>query len=418
MTAVWNEANLQASRPDVGFVAPLLYSLANNPTAYHSLFHDVVTGSAGGNPAGPGWDQVTGWGSPNLANMVARSLSQTATTTALAASRNPVGIGNSVVYTATVSPTPTGGSVAFLTNGITIGGCSVVPLALGRAHCTVEYGQAGAFHVQAGYSGTSVAAASPSNVISERVLPAPPPPAGYWMVGAAGSVYAFGVDAWLGNARTAGVTHFEPTPSRRGYWIVNRAGQVYAFGDAPALGNAGALGAGETVSSLSATPSGKGYWLFTSRGRALRFGDAHFYGDLSALRLNRPVIGSVATPSGHGYFMVASDGGIFSFGDAAFVGSMGGTRLNKPVNGLVPTATNRGYWLVASDGGIFAFGDAGFRGSMGGTRLNKPVVGMVRYGNGYLMVGADGGIFDFSDKPFLGSLAGTPLAFPIVSVAS
>ena len=378
MTAVWNEANLQASKPGVGFAAPLLYSLANNPSVYHSVFHDVRVGSARGNAAGAGWDEVTGWGSPDLARMVARHLVEAGTTTTLVAAPNPVGIGGLVTYSATVAPVPTGGSIAFRRDGISLPGCGSVAISAGHAHCTVEFGQAGTYVVQAAYTGDSTFAGSPGNVVRQLVLPVPPSPAGYWMSGGGGAVYSFGLATWHGNARTTGVVHFEPTPSRHGYWIVNRLGQVYAFGDAHSLGAAPALAAGETVSSLSSTPTGHGYWLFTTRGRALHYGDAHFYGDLSGRALNRPVIGSVATPSGHGYFMVASDGGIFSFGDAAFFGSTGGIRLNKPVNGLVPTATNRGYWLVASDGGIF----------------------------------------DFSDKPFLGSLAGKPLASPIVSVAT
>jgi hypothetical protein len=419
MTAVWNQANVNASRPRIGFAAPILYSLGNNPSVYHQVFHDVTTGAAGGNAAGSGWDQVTGWGSPNLGTLIARYQHLTATSTTLAASKNPTVIGSTVVYTAKVSPIPNGGAVTFRQNAKPISGCVAKGLSsAGRAACSVTYSQAGTFKVQAGYSGNADFSAGRSNIVSERVKPAPSPPAGYWMVSRGGAVYAFGAASWRGNAITQNVTHFEPTPSRRGYWIVNRAGQVYAFGDAPALGNASGLGSGEAVSSLSATPTGRGYWLFTSRGRALTFGDAHFYGDMRSVRLNGPVIGSVATPSGRGYYMVGSDGGIFSFGDAGFFGSTGNLRLNRPVNGLVPTPTNGGYWLVASDGGIFAFGDARFRGSMGGRHLNDPVVGIVRYGDGYLMVGADGGIFDFSDQPFLGSLAGTALSQPIVSVAS
>jgi kumamolisin len=417
MTAIWNERLLQVSRPPVGLLAPALYAIGNNPSVYLSDFHDVTSGSAGGHSAGPGWDEVTGWGSPNLANLITTYLNLTPTATTITASLNPVVAGHSVAFTATVSPTPSSGTVAFRLAGITISGCSAIAPASGQARCTVALNQAGSFRVQASYTGNATLSGSPSNTIFERVNAAPPG-AGYWMVGSTGDVYAFGARKSAGNARTTSVAHLEPTPSRRGYWIVNRAGQVFAFGDAPALGNARGIGAGETVSSLSSTPSGHGYWLFTSRGRALRFGDAQSFGDLSGHALNRPVIGSVTTPSGHGYYMVASDGGIFSFGDAKFFGSTGGIRLNQPVNGLVPTPTGRGYWMVASDGGIFAFGDASFRGSMGGTRLNKPVVGMVRYGNGYLMVGSDGGIFDFSDKPFLGSLAGKPLPAPIVSVAS
>ena len=244
-------------------------------------------------------------------------------------------------------------------------------------------------------------------------------PIGYWLVGDDGVVTGFGGLESLGSAPTVNATHLEPTPDVEGYWVVDAAGHVYAYGDAPWLGNASPtrLGAGETVTHLSATPTGSGYWLFTSRGRALRFGDAAFFGDMHAVHLNGPVVGAVATPTGHGYYMVASDGGVFAFGDAVFRGSMGAVHVNRPVNGLVPTADNTGYWLVASDGGVFAF-DAPFRGSMGHTRLNRPVVGMARYGDGYLMVATDGGIFDFSSEMFFGSLGSTPLAHPIVGVAA
>ena len=414
MTALWNQANVSASKPLVGFAAPVFYALGNNPSAYSQAFHDVATGATGGNAAVAGWDQATGWGSPNLANLITVYQHLTATKTTLVSSKNPTLTGSTVVFTATVSPTPTGGTVTFRQDSKAMSGCSAKPLSSGHATCSATFSRTGTVHVQAAYSGSADYAAGASNIVAERANPS----SGYWMASSGGAVFGFGTALWHGNAVTQNVTHFEPTPSRKGYWIVNRAGQVFAFGDAHPFGNASGLAFGETVPSLSATPTGHGYWLFTSKGRALTFGDAHFYKDLAGRALNGPVIGSVATPSGHGYYMVASDGGIFSFGDARFFGSTGNLRLNKPVNGLVPTPTNRGYWMVASDGGIFAFGDAAFRGSMGGRHLNDPVVGMVRYGNGYLMVAADGGIFDFSDKPFLGSLAGRTLVNPIVSVAS
>ncbi len=246
---------------------------------------------------------------------------------------------------------------------------------------------------------------------------------GYWMLDAAGNVYAFGDAKSYGSAAQyltpfTPATHLEPTPTGAGYWVVSSIGAVYAFGDAGVYGNATGLLPGEAVISLSAVPHGDGYWLFTNRGRVIAKGAANSFGDMSKTALNGPIVGSVATPTGNGYFMVASDGGIFAFGDATFRGSMGGTRLNKPVESLVPTEDNAGYWLVASDGGIFAFGSAAFRGSMGATTLNKPVVGMVRFGNGYLMVAEDGGIFSFSDKPFLGSLGGSPPATPVRAVAA
>ena len=242
---------------------------------------------------------------------------------------------------------------------------------------------------------------------------------GYWMVDAAGRVYAFGQAGFAGGASLPpGVlaVHIEPTPDGNGYWIVDSQGHVYAIGDAGLFGGNPSLRPGEVVSSLSSTTDGRGYWIFTNLGRVITYGDATFYGDMSHTPLNGPVLDSARTVSGNGYFMVGSDGGIFTFGDARFYGSMGATHLNAPVVGLAPNPNGSGYWLVAGDGGTFSF-NSPFRGSMGAIRLNRPIIGMVAYGNGYLMVASDGGIFDFSDKPFTGSLGNSPPASPIVGVA-
>jgi len=57
----------------LGFVNPAIYAIARG-AAYHDAFHDVITGDNSvfwptrfftGYTAGPGWDPVTGWGSPN-----------------------------------------------------------------------------------------------------------------------------------------------------------------------------------------------------------------------------------------------------------------------------------------------------------------------------------------------------------------
>ena len=62
----------------LGFVNPAIYAIARSP-AYHQAFHDVVTGDNSvlwptgvfvGYEAGPGWDPVTGWGSPNAQVLV------------------------------------------------------------------------------------------------------------------------------------------------------------------------------------------------------------------------------------------------------------------------------------------------------------------------------------------------------------
>jgi subtilase family serine protease len=63
----------QYAHHDLGFANPVIYRIARS-SSYSQAFHDVTTGnnyvSAGSGPvtgyqAGPGWDPVTGWGSPN-----------------------------------------------------------------------------------------------------------------------------------------------------------------------------------------------------------------------------------------------------------------------------------------------------------------------------------------------------------------
>ena len=69
-------ADQEAGHP-LGFVDPAIYRIARGPL-YHKAFHDitagnntVVLGSASppvtitGYQAGPGWDPVTGWGTPD-----------------------------------------------------------------------------------------------------------------------------------------------------------------------------------------------------------------------------------------------------------------------------------------------------------------------------------------------------------------
>ena len=59
----------------MGFAAPVLYQLANNPATYSRDYHDVTSGSndptggTRGYSAGPAYDPATGWGSPAVDNL-------------------------------------------------------------------------------------------------------------------------------------------------------------------------------------------------------------------------------------------------------------------------------------------------------------------------------------------------------------
>jgi len=44
--------------------------MVSPPRRNARVFHDVTTGSNGAYQAGPGWDAVTGWGSPNADALV------------------------------------------------------------------------------------------------------------------------------------------------------------------------------------------------------------------------------------------------------------------------------------------------------------------------------------------------------------
>ena len=68
----------QYARHDLGFVNPAIYRIARS-SSYRKAFHDVTIGSntvtigtvtVTGYQAGPGWDPVTGWGSPDAQVLV------------------------------------------------------------------------------------------------------------------------------------------------------------------------------------------------------------------------------------------------------------------------------------------------------------------------------------------------------------
>ena len=80
---------------------------------------------------------------------------QIPTTTSVSSSANPSVPDQTVTFTATVSPVPDGGMVAFSDNGSTIVGCGAVPVSTvtGMATCTVTYPRVGRHAIVATYSG-------------------------------------------------------------------------------------------------------------------------------------------------------------------------------------------------------------------------------------------------------------------------
>ncbi|MGA3211855.1 MAG: Ig-like domain repeat protein, partial [Terriglobales bacterium] len=165
-------ANQQAAsyNESIGFINPVIYQAAAGVN-YGSIFHDITSGS-NGYSALPGYDLATGWGSMNgvgLINLLAPA--SVATSTTLTSSPNPSTVGQSVTFTATVSPSPgTNGLMSFTSNGSAISGCSAAALSGGVATCTTSFSAAGANSIVATYVGALGYAGSTSNTVGQSVL--------------------------------------------------------------------------------------------------------------------------------------------------------------------------------------------------------------------------------------------------------
>jgi subtilase family serine protease len=58
----------QYAHHDLGSINPVIYRIGRSPS-YHKAFHDITTG-LNGYQAAPGWDPVTGWGTPNAQMLI------------------------------------------------------------------------------------------------------------------------------------------------------------------------------------------------------------------------------------------------------------------------------------------------------------------------------------------------------------
>ncbi len=408
----------QGCAAPVGLANPALYSLATS-----GAFHDItvgtndLTGTNGGlYPAGPGYDEATGLGSPDGPTLLA--------------GLQPAGGCPSVLGLSRAEGPDRNGAALTIT-GAGLGGARAV-----------TFGAAGAGTIVSDSAGSLVVAPPDSTprAVDVTVTTANGTSAvvagdryvfgtehdgnGDWEVASDGGLFAFGDAGFFGSMGgrplNQPIVGIAATPDGNGYWEVASDGGLFAFGDAGFFGSMGGRPLNQPIVGIAATPDGNGYWEVASDGGLFAFGDAGFFGSMGGRPLNQPIVGIAATPDGNGYWEVASDGGLFAFGDAGFFGSMGGRPLNQPIVGIAATPDGNGYWEVASDGGLFAFGDAGFFGSMGGRPLNQPIVGIAATpdGNGYWEVASDGGLFAFGDAGFFGSMGGRPLNRPIVGIAS
>lgn len=246
------------------------------------------------------------------------------------------------------------------------------------------------------------------------------PHVGYVYATSGGGVYAYltpNLGGEAGQKLPAPIAGIAYDRAGTGYWLVGADGSVYAFGTAHNFGSLRGVPLKKPIVGIAALPNGTGYWLVASDGGIFAFGNAHFFGSMGGKHLNKPIVGMTSDPVGTGYWFVASDGGIFTFGSARFFGSTGYFRLNKPIDGMSATPDAKGYWLVAEDGGMFAFGDATFKGSLGGSKAKVHIVGMStdQLTGGYRMVTMKGTVFQF---PGAIAFKGPALQTPVVAMDS
>ncbi|MGJ3648708.1 putative Ig domain-containing protein [Sphingomonas sp. GlSt437] len=95
------------------------------------------------------------------------------TTTTVSSGQATQAVSGSVTFTATISGSPTGGTVAFRSGGTNISTCATQSVTGGTATCTTSFATAGTYSISAVYSGTSGYAGSTSSTISQYVV-APP----------------------------------------------------------------------------------------------------------------------------------------------------------------------------------------------------------------------------------------------------
>jgi subtilase family serine protease len=171
-----------------------------NTTAASCIFHDVTVGTNAvpcdggtlncssttvgqygvltGYAAGAGYDNASGLGSVNIANLVAHwnDTTLTPTTTVLTLGATTSTFGQPVNLAVTVAPmsgsgTPTG-SVALITDAATASGAGTVTLTNGAYNGTISSLPGGSYHVSAHYAGDTAFATSNSASTAITVSPA------------------------------------------------------------------------------------------------------------------------------------------------------------------------------------------------------------------------------------------------------
>ena len=141
------------------------------------LNNGAIIAARGGPACGPGTSTYfrINYDTAAVVGTVTATAVAPPTITALT-SHTPSIPGQSVTFTATVTPTPDSGTVAFRDGAATIAGCGTRPVntSTGQATCVTSYAAPGSHTITATYSGSvNLPAAGPSPAFTQLVVPAP-----------------------------------------------------------------------------------------------------------------------------------------------------------------------------------------------------------------------------------------------------
>ena len=67
--ALVNQQLASINHQPIGFINPAIYA-QNVTSLYNTDFHDITSGTSGSFTAVPGYDLVTGWGTPNGSGLI------------------------------------------------------------------------------------------------------------------------------------------------------------------------------------------------------------------------------------------------------------------------------------------------------------------------------------------------------------
>jgi hypothetical protein len=220
----------------------------------------------------------------------------------------------------------------------------------------------------------------------------------YWLYTAHGNVYSGPGTAWYrspaaGGYRGSSIAGMAATADGNGYWLVGAAGRVFAYGDAAVFPSPRRP---RPIKGIVAAPGG-GYWLYSSHGNVYGSPGTAWYGSPTSNGYRgSSIVGMAATADGKGYWLVSATGRLFAFGDAA---SYPAPRHTHPLAGIV-AAPGGGYWLFTAYGNVYPSPGAGwYRSPAGDGFRGHSIMGMARTsdGNGYWLIGAAGRVYAYGD---------------------